>query len=84
MILDSSALVGIVLREPGFETLVGKAARAEALAVGASTLTEAGVVLTARLGRDGTRSPPGPSPRVERGDRRLRIPRDRADGRPSG
>ena len=52
MILDSSAIVGIVLREPGFETLVGKVARAEALAVGAPTLAEAGIVLTARLGRD--------------------------------
>ena len=52
MILDSSAIVGIVLREPGFEDLVRKVARAEALAVGAPTLAEAGIVLTARLGRD--------------------------------
>ncbi len=52
MILDSSALVGIVLREPGFESLVGKVAQAEALAVGAPTLTEAGIVLTARIGKD--------------------------------
>ena len=52
MILDSSAIVGIVLREPGFETLVRKVAQAEAVAVGAPTLTEAGIVLTARLGRD--------------------------------
>jgi ribonuclease VapC len=52
VILDSSAIVGIVLREPGFETLVRKVAQAEAVAVGAPTLTEAGIVLTARLGRD--------------------------------
>jgi ribonuclease VapC len=52
VILDSSAIVGIVLREPGFEDLVRKVARAEALAVGAPTLAEAGIVLTARLGRD--------------------------------
>ncbi len=52
MILDSSAIVGIVLREPGFETLVREVAEAEALAVGAPTLAEAGIVLTARLGRD--------------------------------
>jgi ribonuclease VapC len=52
VILDSSAIVAIVLREPGFETLVAKLARAEALAVGAPTLAEAGIVLTARLGRD--------------------------------
>ncbi|HSD29272.1 MAG TPA: type II toxin-antitoxin system VapC family toxin [Vicinamibacteria bacterium] len=52
MILDSSAIAGVVLREPGFETLVSKVAQAEALAVGAPTLAEAGIVLTARLGRD--------------------------------
>ena len=52
MILDSSAIVGIVLREPGFESLVSKVAQAETLAVGAPTLTEAGIVLTARLGKD--------------------------------
>ena len=52
MILDSSAIVGIVLREPGYEGIVRKLAAAEALAVGAPTLTEAGIVLTARLGKD--------------------------------
>lgn len=52
MILDSSAIVAIVLREPGFESLVKKLARTAVLAVGAPTLTEAGIVLTARLGRD--------------------------------
>jgi ribonuclease VapC len=52
VILDSSAIVGIVLREPGFEELVRKVARAEAVAVGAPTLAEAGVVLSSRLGRD--------------------------------
>jgi len=52
VILDSSAIVAIVLREPGLEALVGKVARAEALAVGAPTLAEAGIVLTARLGKD--------------------------------
>ena len=52
MILDSSAIVGIVLRERGYEGIVRKLAAAEALAVGAPTLTEAGIVLTARLGKD--------------------------------
>ena len=52
MILDSSALVGIVLREPGFERIVAKLAAADAVAVGTPTLAEAGIVLTARLGRD--------------------------------
>lgn len=52
MILDSSAIVGVVLREPGFEHLVRKIARAPAIGVGAPTLAEAGLVLTSRLGRD--------------------------------
>lgn len=52
MILDSSAIVAIVLREPGYEELVRKIASAEAVAVGAPTLAEAGIVLTARLERD--------------------------------
>jgi ribonuclease VapC len=52
MILDSSAIVAIVLREPGFEEIVGRIAGAEAVAVGAPTLAEAGIVLTARLERD--------------------------------
>ena len=52
MILDSSAIVGIVLREPGFEGPVRKIAEAQAIGVGAPTLAEAGLVLTSRLGRD--------------------------------
>lgn len=52
MILDSSVIVAIVLREPGFEGLVRKIARAQAVGVGAPTLAEAGLVLTSRLGRD--------------------------------
>jgi len=52
MILDSSAIVAIVLREPGCEELVRKIADAETVAVGAPTLAEAGIVLTARLERD--------------------------------
>ena len=52
MIVDSSAIVAIVLREPGFEELVQKMARAETVAVGAPTLAETGIVLTVRLERD--------------------------------
>jgi ribonuclease VapC len=51
VILDSSAIVAVVLREPGHERLLGKLALAETVAVGAPTLAEAGIVLTARLGR---------------------------------
>ncbi len=50
MILDSSAIVAIVLREPGWEDLLARLA-AEPAAVGAPTLVESGLVLTARIGK---------------------------------
>lgn len=50
MILDSSAILAILLREKGFEPLVEKLATAPAAGVGAPTLAEAGIVLTARIG----------------------------------
>lgn len=53
MILDSSVLVAIVLREPGFEALVDRLRAAELPAIGAPTLVEAAIVLSARLGADG-------------------------------
>ena len=52
MIVDSSALVAIVLREPGWEALVDKLSAGPAGA-GAPTLAEAGAVLTAKLGPRG-------------------------------
>lgn len=52
MILDSSAIVAIVLREPGFEAIVRRLSAAESLAVGAPTLAEAAIVLSAKLGSD--------------------------------
>ncbi len=51
MIVDSSAIVAIILREPGWETLVGKLGAAPAAGVGTPTLAEAGLVLTAKLGK---------------------------------
>jgi ribonuclease VapC len=50
LILDTSVLVAIVLREPGYEELVGKLRSAEILGIGMPTLVEAGIVLSARLG----------------------------------
>jgi ribonuclease VapC len=50
LILDSSVLVAIALREPGYEELAGRLRAAETLGIGAPTLTEAGMVLAARLG----------------------------------
>lgn len=52
MILDSSALVAVVLREPGYEALLDKIAEASTVGIGAPTLAEAGIVLTAKLQRD--------------------------------
>ena len=51
MIVDASAIVGIILREPGWEDLLAKLAGADSPAVGAPTLAETGLVLTAKLGR---------------------------------
>lgn len=52
MIVDTSALVAIVLREPGWDALVDKLSTGPAGA-GAPTLAEAGAVLTAKLGPRG-------------------------------
>jgi ribonuclease VapC len=52
VIVDSSALVAIVLREPGWEGLVDRLGTGPAGA-GAPTLAEAGVVLAAKLGARG-------------------------------
>ena len=49
MILDSSAIVAIVLREPGWENLVAKIAAGEPAGVGAPTLAESGLVLTVKM-----------------------------------
>jgi ribonuclease VapC len=51
VIVDSAAIVAIVLREPGWEVLVAKLSAETMCAVGAPTLPEAGIVLTARLGK---------------------------------
>jgi ribonuclease VapC len=50
LILDSSVIVAITLREPGHEELVGKLRSAGTLGIGTPTLTEAGMVLSGRLG----------------------------------
>lgn len=55
MILDSSALIAVVLREPAADSLAHVMSGADELAVGAPTLVETGLVLTARAGPAGTR-----------------------------
>lgn len=51
MIVDSSAIVAIVLREPGWEWLIEKLGAEDTCAIGAPTLAETGVVLTAKIGK---------------------------------
>ncbi len=53
MIVDSSAIVAIVFREPGHEELIERMSGAEYLGIGTPTLAETGIVLTARLGSGG-------------------------------
>ncbi len=52
MVLDSSAIVSIHLKEPGYERLIETIENAEVVVVGTPTLLETGMVLTARLGCD--------------------------------
>jgi ribonuclease VapC len=52
MVLDSSAIVAIHMREPGHEVLMDRIDAAEVVVVGVPTLLESVMVLTARLGHD--------------------------------
>ena len=52
MILDSSAIVAIMLREPGFEGLIDKLDAASFVGIGVSTLIETSIVLSATMKRD--------------------------------
>ena len=50
MIVDSSALVAIIRKEPGYEHLLQIIVQTPAVGVGAPTLVETGMVLVGRLG----------------------------------
>lgn len=52
MIVDSSALVSILLEEAGYETLLEKLNRADPVLVSAPIALEASIVLSKRLARD--------------------------------
>jgi len=52
VILDTSAIIAIALKEPGFEELLGKLAKAQYTGVGVPTLVETSIVLSARLRQD--------------------------------
>jgi ribonuclease VapC len=53
VILDSSAIIAILLREPGYERIRERLAASERIAVGAPTVVESSMVLCSRLGRAG-------------------------------
>jgi len=51
MIVDSSAVVAVVFKEPGWEEVFEILQAAPGAGIATPTLTETGIVLTARLGR---------------------------------
>jgi ribonuclease VapC len=53
MILDSSAILAVVFKEPGFDAVLDKIVAAETIAIGAPTAAETAIVLDARLGPAG-------------------------------
>jgi ribonuclease VapC len=53
VIVDSSAIVAVLLRQPGYEPILGQLAQATDPGIGAPTLVETGIVLGARLGVPG-------------------------------
>ncbi|MFL6123469.1 type II toxin-antitoxin system VapC family toxin [Actinophytocola sp.] len=53
MILDSSAIVSVILREKGSDRVLDTMETAESCRIGAPTLVETAMVLTGRLGDDG-------------------------------
>ena len=52
MILDSSAIVAVFLREPGFEALLARIDAAPLVGVGCPTVAETALVLQNRIGHD--------------------------------
>jgi len=53
VIVDSSAIVAILLKEPGYEHLRDHVAAAKQVSVGAPTVLESSLVLCSRLGHAG-------------------------------
>jgi ribonuclease VapC len=52
MILDTSAVVAIVFQETGWENLLDRLLAETSVGIGAPTLAEAAIVVSARLGTD--------------------------------
>ena len=53
MIVDSSAIVAVLLKEPGHELLRDQLAAAQRVRIGAPTVVESSMVLCSRLGHAG-------------------------------
>jgi ribonuclease VapC len=53
VIVDSSAVIAVLLREPGHERLIEELGEAELSGIGAPTLAETGLVMTAKVGSNG-------------------------------
>jgi len=53
MIVDSSAILAVIGKEPGYERIIHKLAASPQTRIGAPTRLEAGIVLTARFGPRG-------------------------------
>ena len=52
MILDSSAIITVFLKQPDHETVLRKMVEARLIRVGAATIEETAIVLSARMKRD--------------------------------
>lgn len=52
LVLDSSAILAVILEEPGYEQVLDKIAEAGTVLVGAPTLLETAIVLSARIGAE--------------------------------
>jgi ribonuclease VapC len=52
MIIDSSAVLSILFKEPGYEEWISKLAASKFTGIGVPTVAEAAIVLSSRLGKD--------------------------------
>lgn len=50
MIVDTSVVIAVIAKEPGYESLAKKLSDSDVLGIGTPTLTECGMVLSARFG----------------------------------
>lgn len=53
MIIDSSAILAVIVKEPGYERIIHELAASPATRIGAPTRLETGIVLMARFGPRG-------------------------------